>query len=52
VDDSKPEVWLEISDQVIEALELDYRKATEERVRASWQNDNVELMIRIIAVNN
>lgn len=26
------EVWLEVSDQVIEALELDYRKATEERV--------------------
>lgn len=33
VDENKREVWLEVSDQVIEALEIDYRKATEERVR-------------------
>jgi hypothetical protein len=32
VDEQKHEVWLEVSDQVIEALELDFRKATEERV--------------------
>lgn len=32
-DDKKPEIWLEVSDQVIEALELDHRKAIEERVR-------------------
>jgi len=52
VDDSEPEVWMEISDQVIEALELDYRKATEERVRALSRVDNVELMVRIIGVNS
>ena len=33
VDENKREVWLEVSDQVIEALEIDYRRATEERVR-------------------
>lgn len=35
VDEQKREVWLEVSDQVIEALELDFRKATEERVSCS-----------------
>lgn len=35
VDENKREVWLEVSDQVLEALELDYRTATEERVRRS-----------------
>lgn len=32
VDENKRELWLEVSDQVIEALEMDYRRATEERV--------------------
>lgn len=32
MDDQKREVWLEVTDQVIEALQLDCKKATEERV--------------------
>jgi hypothetical protein len=32
VDESHREIWMEVGDEVIEALELDYRKATEERV--------------------
>jgi hypothetical protein len=32
VDESKREVWFEVGDEVIEALEVDCRKATEERV--------------------
>jgi hypothetical protein len=32
VDESKREVWFEVGDEIIEALEVDCRKATEERV--------------------
>jgi hypothetical protein len=42
--DRKPEIWLEVSDQVIEALELDHRKAVEERVSPSSHRGNLRLM--------
>lgn len=32
VDESNREIWMEVSDEVIETLKLEYRKATEERV--------------------
>lgn len=32
VDESNREVWMEVSDEVIQALEVAYKKATEERV--------------------
>jgi hypothetical protein len=32
VDESNREVWMEVSDEVVQALEVAFKKATEERV--------------------
>jgi len=32
VDEDMREVWMEVSDEVLQSLEVDFRKATEERV--------------------
>ena len=41
VDDSMREVWMEVSNEVVEALEVDFQKAREERVsRDEYTNES------------
>ena len=38
VDESNREVWMEVSDEIIHGLEVDYKKAREERVSLFCQS--------------